>query len=110
MTTTSPWSPAEAKQFLDELKASGLSVARFARQRGIAAHRLRWALRKARSKDKKLEQPTTNAEFSEVVVSDCGGRPSAPIELRLPGGRSIYVTRDFDEVALRRLLSLMSPC
>lgn len=110
MTTTSPWSPAEAKQFLEELKTSGLSVARFARQRGIAAHRLHWALRKARSNAKKAAPATANSEFNEVVVSDRTTRPAAPIELRLPGGLSIFVTRDFDEVALRRLLSLLSPC
>ena len=110
MTTTSPWSPAEAKQFIEELKASGLSVARFARQRGVAAHRLHWALRKARSKAKKLEQPTAESEFNEVVVSDCTSRQVTPVELRLPGGLSICVTRDFDDVALRRLLGLLSPC
>ena len=92
------------------MKSSGLSVAAFARQRGVAAHRLYWIMRKARLAQEKAEPSGSGAEFNEVVVSDCASRQTAPIELRLPSGLSIGVTRDFDEVALQRLVGLLSRC
>ena len=108
MTTTSPSAPTDYFQLLKEQESSDLSIAEFARQRGIAAHRLYWERRKARALSGAAEH--TAAEFREVVVADRATHPAEPLELRLPSGVSIAVSRDFDEVTLRRLLGLLTPC
>ena len=109
MTTTTPWSPSETRRVLEDLQASGLSVAEFARQRQIAPHRVYWARRRARAAAKQT-QPRVEAEFSEVIVADHPRPHTAPIELRLPSGITISVARDFDDVALRRVLGLLAAC
>ena len=110
MTTPSPCSAAEIARLLEEHQSSALSLAEFARQRGVPAHQLYWARRKARTPAKKAEQQVVAAEFREVMVRDCATHQPGPLELRLPRGISIGVTRDFDEVTLRRLLGLLAPC
>ena len=110
MTTTSRWSSAEVRQLLTDLETSGLSLAAFARERGIAPHRLYWARNRARSVSVKAERAELRSDFSEVIVADRTTNQVSPIELRLPTGLSISVTADFDEVALRRLLGLLGTC
>jgi len=110
MTTTPPRSSAELIRLLEEHKSSGLSLAEFARQRGIPAHRLYWARRKGRTSAKKTEQQIAGTEFREVVVRDGATHRPGPLELRLPSGISVGLTRDFDEVTLRRLLGVLAPC
>ena len=110
MARTPSWSRPETSQQLADLDASGLTVAEFARQRGISADRLYWARRQARAAAKKRGEPATTREFTEVVVSDLPSPAAASIELRLPTGIAIGVSADFDEVTLRRLLGVLTPC
>ena len=110
MTTTSPSSAAEIARLLEEHESSDLSLAKFARERGVPAHRLYWARRKARLPAEKTKPQVMDAEFREVVVRDCAAHQPGPLELRLPSGISIGLNRDFDEVTLRRLLGVLAPC
>lgn len=110
MTTTAPISSAEISQLLEEQQSSKLSVAEFARQRGVAAHRLYWARKKARETSSEAKRDVAVTEFSQVVLQDGAAGQTTPLEIRLPSGIVIVVTRDFDEVALRRLLGLLAPC
>ena len=106
--SSQPWSPKEATRYLAALEASGLSVAEFARQRDIPAQRLYWARRRSRTARPQTER--TRPAFTELAVVEDSGAGDAPIELRLGSGMSIVLSRDFDEIALRRVLSLVSPC
>lgn len=102
--TSKSWSPEEADRILRALDSSGLSVAEFSRQHGIVAHRLYWARRRRLAKP---AQEARQPEFAQLAVID---ERKTPVELRLPSGISVLVTRDFDEVAFRRVLGLLSPC
>jgi len=109
MTTTSPWSPEQVRQVLEDLESSGLSVAEFARQQGVGAHRIYWARDRARASAKK-RAASSGGEFARLAVTDRAVQQEAPIELQLPTGICIRVTRDFDDVALRRLLGVLAQC
>lgn len=91
---------------LDELETSGQTVAAFARDHGIPAQRLYWARRKRR-RDRADEDAI---DFGQVHVIDEGHDASGAVEVRLPGGVSIRLTRDFDDVALRRVLGVLGSC
>jgi len=106
--TTTPSSPsAEIGRLLEEQRASGLSIAEFARQRGVGAHRLYWARRR---EERQAEREEPRTAFRELLVRDRSLGSPDRLEVRLPSGLSIYLTRDFDDVALRRLLGVLAPC
>lgn len=110
MTTEIQRSRSEIRELIPALESSGQTVAAFAREHGIPAHRLYWARRQARAACLRDEGGIARAAFREVVVADQRSDAGSPIELRLPSGISIRVSADFDEVALRRLLGLLAPC
>jgi transposase-like protein len=91
------WSEAEARRILAELGRSGLSVARFASERGLGAERLRrWRRRLKAGAGKKAEAP----RFTEVTLRPATG---APIEVVLPDGcvvRCAGASRLEDAVAI----------
>ena len=95
----SRWTVAEARQVLEELARSGLSVSRFAAEHEFGVERLyRWQRRLKRSR----RIVGTAARFAEVTI-----RPAPPaslaIEIELPGGVSVRVagdTRVDDTVAI----------
>jgi len=108
MSKRSPsWSRDEADQIVSALEASGLSVAEFARQHDIDVHRLYWARRCRRLQRSKAGG---RSPFTELAVVEDHSVNQAPIELRMPSGISLLVTRDFDEVTLRRVLGVLSRC
>jgi hypothetical protein len=80
-------------------------VAAFCRERGLCApHFFAWK--------KRLRQATTG-QFVEVRVVEAGG-PSQPpavlsraIEIRLGGGRSVFVEPDFEAAHLRAVLAVL---
>jgi hypothetical protein len=98
--------PSDVDHLLRDLDRSGLSVAAFARDRGVPAHRVYWARRRARQRAPESD----SADFGEVTVLNDATVLASPIELRMPGGVSVLLSADFDEVALRRLLTLVMPC
>lgn len=110
MARTPTWSAAEREQVLDELSASGLSVAEFARCRQIPAYRLYWAKRRSQSGSDSRLGADVHSEFEQVSITDGPQTHGSSIDLLLRSGMSIRVTRDFDEVTLRRLIGFLSPC
>ncbi len=104
MKSTAP--PSELDLLLGDLEESGMSAAAFARERRIPVQRLYGAMRRNRRKTGKPEMEA----FGEVSVVDAPEFQAAQVELKLPSGVSICVTRDFDEVSLRRLLTVMESC
>ncbi len=100
---------SEAKALLNEQRESPLSVAAFARSKGVQP----WSLYNARAREQRHALKGTEQRFAEVRVLEPDAalpESSNPIELALPSGVAIRVPRDFDEVALRRLLGVLGPC
>ena len=101
---------AQARALLPELKASGLPLAEFARQRDIAAAPLYNARRGARM----AASRSRHAAFTEVVVASAESSSHAATsnhyEVALPNQLTLRVPRDFDDLSLRRLLGTLSTC
>jgi transposase-like protein len=92
------WTPDEARAILEEVERRGISVKRFARERGLGEERLyRWKRRLARRPSRAAVRPV----FTEVTVGPSA--PGATIEIELPGGIGVRVggaSRLEDAVAL----------
>ncbi len=99
---TEPQRPIDEQtaQLLEEQKRSGMSVAAFARERGVPVWRLYQA--------GKVRRRRRRAEFIEVAVSR--EPKAAPLEIVVPGDLRVRVPRDFDEPTLRRLLAALTSC
>lgn len=95
------WTEQQARKELDAWRSSGQSIDRYARERHVAGHRLRYW--KAR-----LEQSTAakskGLSLLPVRVVQASG---SPIELILPGGCVARVSRGFDEETLARVVAVI---
>lgn len=112
MNTTDPIqkiTAAQARELLPELEVSDLSVAEFARQRNVDHVPLYNARRAARVATSK----TSRERFARVTVQDCETAPTAggsAIEIELPNRYRLRVPAGFDEVNLRRVLTVIGSC
>ena len=101
---------AEARALLEEQRQSGMSIAAFARERNVKP----WVLYNAHASARRRAARERSSRFAEVQVVDERPSPAAAsdsaIEIALPSGVAIRVRRDFDEVALRRLLGVLGSC
>ena len=99
---------AEARKLLIEQRQSALNIATFARSRGVQP----WSLYNAQAIERRRARRNSESRLAEVRVVDAPARlePSSIVELALPSGIAIRVSRDFDEVALRRVLGVLGSC
>jgi len=99
---------SEARKLLEEQRGSGLSIAAFARSKGVRA----WSLYNAQAIARRRPRRSSEAALAEVRVVDAPAKQNnlAALELALPSGIAIRVNRDFDEVALRRVLGVLASC
>ena len=88
----------EMQRLFGQLERSGLSLAEFARRRGLSEHTLRWWRKRLR------ETEPNPVEFVEVKVPSAGA--VAYFEVVLPGA-TIRVGERFDSQALERLLTVV---
>lgn len=103
MSDTKASTPSPAK-LLREQERSGLTIAAFARERGIAP----WKLYTAR-RQRRLRRDSPRGGFTAVKLVDDG--PSGEgFELDLPGGRRLHIPRGFDEGELVRLMTALRAC
>jgi hypothetical protein len=100
---------ARWRGLLTEQTESGQSIAGFCRERALPV----WQFYEWR---KRLRAQTESFVAVEVVASEPAplpapltGMPSAPIEIRLRGGRSVLVGPAFEASHLRRLLQVLEP-
>lgn len=99
---------AEARELLKEQRQSSQNIATFARSRGVHP----WSLYNAQAMERRRSLRRQESHLAEVRVVDQpinAGVPAA-MELALSSGIVIRVTRDFDEVALRRVLGVLGSC
>jgi hypothetical protein len=97
---------SEARALLKEQEGSGMSIAAFARGRGVEP----WTLYNARAVARRKERREPKRTFAAVSVINDVGSEEAPIEITLLSGLTLRVTRGFDEVTLRRLLGVIAGC
>jgi hypothetical protein len=99
---------------LRELEESGLGVAAFARERGIALSTLRWwrAKRRRGARAKGTRRGGRPPRLVEVIGSrGPAARSGAGFEVTLGNGRRVVVPMGFDVEALRVLIrTLDAPC
>lgn len=90
----------EMQRLFGQWERSGLSLAEFARQRGLSVHTLRWWRQRLRG-----VEPHEGAPFVEVKAP---GRGTVTVfEIVLPGGAAVRVGEEFDCEALGRLLTVV---
>jgi hypothetical protein len=103
------WSEHEARAVIAAWRKSGLSVEKFAEQRGLVPQRIYWWR-------KKLEQPTKALVKTEALalLPVQVTKPPAPVRARgepvmvmLRSGHVIKVGRGFDEEAFARVMAIM---
>ena len=97
-------SRASSAELLAAQERSGLTIAAFARKRGIAPWRLYAARRSAR-----VEGERARDRFAAVTVIDSGPL-AAGFEIDFPGGRRLFIPRGFDADELARVVAVLSEC
>ncbi len=108
---------SEWQVLLAELAETGEERAQFCRRRGIQVSTLQWWQWRLRSSGAGVDRRARPAprvaqadgpQFTEVrVVDQAPVALRAGFELRWPDGLTLAIPREFDEVALRRLLGVL---
>ena len=102
------WSEHEARGVLAAWKKSGLTLERFAKERGIVPQRMRhWR--------KKLEAPPTTTtalakaepELKLLPVEVAAPKRGEPVAVYLRSGHIVRVGRGFDEQAFTRVMAIL---
>lgn len=113
-TSRERWTRVEARELLNEYRASGLSLAAFARSRHVRAQRLQWWSKQLAQPDRVA--PAGPPRFLAVTLrppaGDVSGGPSACVDIVLRGGRQVRLTGPFDLAMLSRLIETLEaiPC
>ena len=97
------WTEVEARGVLSAQAKSGLSIEKFAQERGITAQRIYWWKRKLAAK----KQDKAMALLPVKVTRDEGARRGEPVTVLLRSGHMLKVGRDFDELALARVVEIL---
>jgi hypothetical protein len=99
---------SEARELLKEQRLSSLNIAAFARSKGVKP----WSLYNAQAMERRRSRKASSPQLAEVQIVDPhqATKAGAAVELALPSGISLRLTRDFDEVALRRVLGVLGTC
>ena len=109
-TTTTPAalrsiSKEELPAMLEDLERSGLSIAAFARDRGVRPS----PLYRARQLEAKRDG-SAHPDFVPIRVLDRSSVASASLTVELPSGIKISVPPDFDTTAFERLIGVLIAC
>jgi hypothetical protein len=95
------WTEVEARSVLGAWKKSGLSIERFARNRGLVPQRLYWWKKKL-GVDRALALLPVRVTEARIEA-----RRGEPVTVLLRSGHMIKVGRDFDESAFARVVALL---
>lgn len=101
----SQWSEVEARGVLEAWRRSGLSIERYARQRGIVPQRLHWWKRKLSTAEKATAPEPEPVLLPVRVKSE--SRRGEPVTVLLRTGHMLKVSHGFDEDAFARVVALL---
>ena len=109
-TTTTPAAPRsipkdELPAMLEDLERSGLSIAAFARARGVRPS----PLYRARQLESKRDG-TAHPDFVPIRILDRSRALTGSLTVELPSGIKISVPPDFDTTAFERLIGVLTAC
>jgi hypothetical protein len=100
------WSEVEARGVLAAWQRSGLSLERYARQRGFVPQRLHWWKRKL-ALDAKQSARVSPPTLLPVRVTSEPARRGEPVTVLLRTGHMLKVAHGFDEEAFARVVALL---
>ena len=105
------WSEHEARSILNAQRKSGLSLERFARERGLTPQRLRWWKAKLEGNGTALVRSQAPLALLPVQVTEpAPPRRGEPVAVYLRSGHIVKVGRGFDEEALARVVAVLEGC
>ena len=97
------WSEVEARGVLSAWRKSGLSIELFARERSLVPQRIYHWRKKLDAKDAVAK----SMSLLPVRVVDRPERRGEPVTVLLRCGHMVKVGRDFDEIALARVVAVL---
>ena len=101
------WSEVETRGVLEAWRRSGLTVERFAKQRGLVPQRLRWWKVKFAAVDKAIAVSATPALMPVRVSAEAPRSRGEPVTVLLRTGHMLKVSHGFDETAFARVVALL---
>ena len=106
------WRDTDARGALAAHRASGLSLAVFARRHGLTVQRLRWW--RQRLTPAASVTPAPPQWLPVQLLPELTRRPALPLEVVVRGGQVIRVPAEFDPAVLRRVVAVLEtetpPC
>jgi hypothetical protein len=102
------WSEHEARSILIAWRKSGMSIERFAKERGLVPQRIRWWKAKLEGKNTALVRSESSLAFLPVQVTESAPtKRGEPVAVYLRTGHIVKVGRGFDEEAFARVVALL---
>ncbi len=102
------WSEHEARGVLVAWRKSGLSIERFAKERGIVPQRIRWWKAKLEGKTTALVRSESPLALLPVqVTASAPSKRGEPVAVYLRSGHIVKVGRGFDEDAFARVIAVL---
>jgi len=103
------WSEHEARGVLSAWRKSGLSLERFATERGLVPQRIRWWRKKLEGKPASAPS-TSGASVALLPVKVSAAsipKRGEPVAVYLRNGQVVRVGRGFDEEAFARVVAIL---
>ena len=102
------WSEHEARGVLSAWRKSGLTLERFAKERGLVAQRVRWWRNKLEGKSTAHATSQSALALLPVRVTEAApAKRGEPVAVYLRSGHIVKVGRGFDEEAFTRVVALL---
>lgn len=108
MSHRGQWSEHEARGVLVAWRKSGLSIERFAKERGLVPQRIRWWKAKLEGKNTALVRSGSSIALLPVQVTESApSKRGEPVAVYLRSGHIVKVGRGFDEEAFARVVAVL---
>jgi hypothetical protein len=102
------WSEHEARGVLSAWRRSGLTLEKFARDRGLTPQRVRWWKAKLEGKTTALVRSESSLALLPVQVTESApSKRGEPVAVYLRSGHIVKIGRGFDEEAFARVLAVL---
>jgi hypothetical protein len=101
------WSEHEARGVLRAWRSSGLTLERFAKERGLVPQRLRWWKCKLEGAATPSKSSAPLALLPVHVTQPAPPKRGEPVAVYLRSGHIVKVGRGFDEEAFARVLAVL---